>query len=469
MVFSSIPFLFYFFPLFLLCYYILPWKGKNFCLLLFSLVFYAWGEPKYIGLLLLSSIVDYTVGRGLQHFQQKNGVRRALLITSLVVNLGLLSIYKYLDLFVGTWNELSGGHIRQVNLALPIGISFFTFQTMSYSIDVYRRKVEAQKNFIDYMTYVSMFPQLVAGPIVRYETIARELKNRTISFDEVCFGFQRFLMGLFKKVLIANGVGALWDATLAGGMEELSFASAWLGAIAFTLQIYFDFSGYSDMAIGMGEMMGFHFLENFRYPYMAVSIKDFWSRWHMSLSGWFKDYVYIPLGGSRRSVPRNILNLFIVWSLTGFWHGASWNFLVWGLYFGVLLTLEKYILPKLLEKMPGFLQHLYALFFIVLGWVIFAVEDFSAMGSYLKAMFGMGNGLYNDIFFYHLKNYGLVLALGILFSMPVYSWWENKQTQNKAYNVIGKVTGFGGTIVLLLMTISCLVQNTYNPFLYFRF
>lgn len=469
MVFSSIPFLFYFFPLFLLCYYILPWKGKNFCLLLFSLVFYAWGEPKYIGLLLLSSIVDYTVGRGLQHFQQKNGVRRALLITSLVVNLGLLSIYKYLDLFIGTWNELSGGHIRQVNLALPIGISFFTFQTMSYSIDVYRRKVEAQKNFIDYMTYVSMFPQLVAGPIVRYETIARELKNRTISFDEVCFGFQRFLMGLFKKVLIANGVGALWDATLAGGMEELSFASAWLGAIAFTLQIYFDFSGYSDMAIGMGEMMGFHFLENFRYPYMAVSIKDFWSRWHMSLSGWFKDYVYIPLGGSRRSVPRNILNLFIVWSLTGFWHGASWNFLVWGLYFGVLLTLEKYILPKLLEKMPGFLQHLYALFFIVLGWVIFAVEDFSAMGSYLKAMFGMGNGLYNDIFFYHLKNYGLVLALGILFSMPVYSWWENKQTQNKAYNVIGKVTGFGGTIVLLLMTISCLVQNTYNPFLYFRF
>lgn len=469
MVFSSIPFLFYFFPLFLLCYYILPWKGKNICLLLFSLVFYAWGEPKYIGLLLLSSIVDYTVGRGLQHFQQKNGVRRALLITSLVVNLGLLSIYKYLDLFIGTWNELSGGHISQVNLALPIGISFFTFQTMSYSIDVYRRKVEAQKNFIDYMTYVSMFPQLVAGPIVRYETIARELKNRNISFDEVCFGFQRFLMGLFKKVLIANGVGALWDATLAGGMEELSFASAWLGAIAFTLQIYFDFSGYSDMAIGMGEMMGFHFLENFRYPYMAVSIKDFWSRWHMSLSGWFKDYVYIPLGGSRRSVPRNILNLFIVWSLTGFWHGASWNFLVWGLYFGVLLTLEKYILPKLLEKMPGFLQHLYALFFIVLGWVIFAVEDFSAMGSYLKAMFGMGNGLYNDIFFYHLKNYGLVLALGILFSMPVYSWWENKQTQNKAYNVIGKVTGFGGTIVLLLMTISCLVQNTYNPFLYFRF
>ncbi len=469
MVFSSIPFLFYFFPLFLLCYYILPWKGKNFCLLLFSLVFYAWGEPKYIGLLLLSSIVDYTVGRGLQHFQQKNGVRRALLITSLVVNLGLLSIYKYLDLFIGTWNELSGGHIRQVNLALPIGISFFTFQTMSYSIDVYRRKVEAQKNFIDYMTYVSMFPQLVAGPIVRYETIARELKNRTISFDEVCFGFQRFLMGLFKKVLIANGVGALWDATLAGGMEELSFASAWLGAIAFTLQIYFDFSGYSDMAIGMGEMMGFHFLENFRYPYMAVSIKDFWSRWHMSLSGWFKDYVYIPLGGSRRSVPRNILNLFIVWSLTGFWHGASWNFLVWGLYFGVLLTLEKYILPKLLEKMPGFLQHLYALFFIVLGWVIFAVEDFSAMGSYLKAMFGIGNGLYSDIFLYHLKNYGLVLALGILFSMPVYSWWENKQTQNKAYNVIGKVTGFGGTIVLLLMTISCLVQNTYNPFLYFRF
>ena len=339
----------------------------------------------------------------------------------------------------------------------------------SYSIDVYRRKVEAQKNFIDYMTYVSMFPQLVAGPIVRYETIARELKNRTISFDEVCFGFQRFLMGLFKKVLIANGVGALWDATLAGGMEELSFASAWLGAIAFTLQIYFDFSGYSDMAIGMGEMMGFHFLENFRYPYMAVSIKDFWSRWHMSLSGWFKDYVYIPLGGSRRSVPRNILNLFIVWSLTGFWHGASWNFLVWGLYFGVLLTLEKYILPKLLEKMPGFLQHLYALFFIVLGWVIFAVEDFSAMGSYLKAMFGMGNGLYSDIFLYHLKNYGLVLALGILFSMPVYSWWENKQTQNKANNVIGKVTGFGGTIVLLLMTISCLVQNTYNPFLYFRF
>lgn len=469
MVFSSIPFLFYFFPLFLLCYYIFPWKGKNLCLLLFSLVFYAWGEPKYIVLLLLSSVVDYTVGRGLQHFEQKNGVRKFLLLISLVVNLGLLSVYKYLDLFIGTWNELSGGQVKQMNLALPIGISFFTFQTMSYSIDVYRRKVEAQKNFIDYMTYVSMFPQLVAGPIVRYETIAKELKHRTISLDEVCDGFYRFLIGLFKKVLIANGVGALWDSTLAGGMGDLSFAGAWLGAIAFTLQIYFDFSGYSDMAIGMGQMMGFHFLENFRYPYMAVSIKDFWSRWHMSLSGWFKDYVYIPLGGSRRSVPRNILNLFIVWSLTGFWHGASWNFLVWGLYFGVLLTLEKYVIPKLLLKMPGWLHHIYALFFIVIGWVIFAVEDFSQMGNYLKAMFGMGSGLYSNTFLYDMKNYGIVLILGILFSMPVYGWWKEKQAQSKVCHGIDRAAGFVGTIVLLLVTISCLVQNTYNPFLYFRF
>ena len=469
MVFSSIPFLFYFFPLFLLCYYIFPWKGKNLCLLLFSLVFYAWGEPKYIVLLLLSSVVDYTIGRGLQHFEGNKRVRKSLLLVSLFVNLGLLSIYKYLDLFIKTWNELSQGQVKQLNLALPIGISFFTFQTMSYSIDVYRRKVEAQKNFIDYMTYVSMFPQLVAGPIVRYETIAKELKHRTICLDEVCSGFNRFLTGLFKKVLIANGVGALWDSTLAGGTGDLTFAGAWLGAIAFTLQIYFDFSGYSDMAIGMGQMMGFHFLENFRYPYTAVSIKDFWSRWHMSLSGWFKDYVYIPLGGSRRSTPGNILNLFIVWSLTGFWHGAAWNFLVWGLYFGCLLTLEKYVFPKVLEKMPGWLHHIYVLFFIVISWVIFAVEDFAQMGSYLKAMFGMGNGLYNKAFLYDLKNYGIVLILGILFSMPIYTWWKEKQAQSKACRIIGQMAGFVGMVVLLFVTISCLVQNTYNPFLYFRF
>ena len=468
MVFSSIPFLCYFLPVFLIVYFLVPKKAKNFVLLLFSLVFYAWGEPIYISLLLLSSVVDYVNGRMLEHFEGRRNRQKIFMIISVVVNLGLMGIFKYATLFITTINSVFGTSIKDPKLALPLGISFFTFQTMSYSIDVFRGKVKAEHNFIDYMTYVSMFPQLVAGPIVRYEDISKELKERKVTLDSFTAGVQRFLFGLFKKVLIANQIGQLWDTVLAA--DERSVLFAWLGILAFTFRIYFDFSGYSDMAIGIGKMMGFNYPENFNYPYSANSITDFWRRWHMTLSGWFKDYVYIPLGGNRRGLPRQILNLAIVWALTGFWHGASWNYLLWGLYYAVLLIIEKLSRGKFPGSLPKPLAHFYTIITVMIGWMIFAIEDFGQLGRYAADAFGFGaEGLVGSAALYQFRNYLFVIIICEVFSRPVS---KDVAAYAEKHPKAGTVLSVAGSIlmaVLTVVTVALLVADTYNPFLYFRF
>ncbi len=466
MVFSEIPFLLYFFPLFLLCYFISPARIKNLTLLIFSLLFYAWGEPVYILLLLLSSVVDYVNGRALERFEGKKKIQVIFLCISVAVNLGLMGIFKYAGLFIDTVNSVFGCGIKPVGLKLPLGISFFTFQTMSYSIDVYRRDVKAEHSFINYMTYVCMFPQLVAGPIVRYSDISEKLKNRKTSVSDFCSGFVRFLMGLFKKVLIANQVGLLWNIVLAA--DERSLAFAWLGLLAYSLQIYFDFSGYSDMAIGMGKMLGFSYPENFNYPYICTSITDFWRRWHMTLSGWFRDYVYIPLGGNRKGRARQMLNLAIVWALTGLWHGAAWNFLLWGMYFGLILIIEK--LTGLPKKLPKPIGRLYSLILIMLGWMIFAIEDLKKLAAYASDIFGFGaNGFAGKEFFYQLNNYLFVLLTGAVLCTPVFPKLAEKakgnETAEKTLGIIGLLAG----MLLTAVCIAMLVADSYNPFLYFRF
>lgn len=375
MVFSSIVFLCIFFPAVILCYYLCPKSLRNLFLLLASLLFYAWGEPKYILIMLFSTVFDYCNGRLLEYFEvkKKNTSGRIILIISVVGNLGILCFFKYTDFILTSFSSLTNSEFPLLNLTLPIGISFYTFQTMSYTIDVYRGNIKAQHSLISFGMYVCMFPQLIAGPIVRYSDVAQEVDERKTSFSLCASGMQRFLLGLGKKVLLANQIGALWDEISSLNASDLSMSLAWLGAFAFTFQIYFDFSGYSDMAIGLGEMFGFHFPENFRYPYESKSITEFWRRWHITLSSWFREYLYIPLGGSRRGTIRQILNLFAVWSLTGLWHGAGWNFILWGLYYFTLLVIEKLFLHKLLNHLPSVLQHIYALFWIVIGWVIFCL------------------------------------------------------------------------------------------------
>ena len=347
MVFSRIPFLFFFLPIVLICYYLVPFKLKNYVLLVFSLIFYAWGEPVYIILMIFSCLLNYFYA--LYHDKVKN--KKLLFILCIVANLLILGFFKYADFLIDIINSIFRLNINPLKLALPIGISFFTFQTMSYSIDVYRSSVVPERNFFYFTTYVSMFPQLIAGPIVRYETISKELYKRDINFNNFSDGLLRFMQGLFKKVLIANNIGYLW--TTLSSMESLSIASAWLGIIAYTFQIYFDFSAYSDMAIGMGKMLGFNYLDNFNYPYISKSVTEFWRRWHISLSSWFKDYVYIPLGGSKCSRIKHIRNILIVWCLTGIWHGASYNFMLWGLYYGIILIIEKFFLKGFLSKLPN--------------------------------------------------------------------------------------------------------------------
>lgn len=467
MVFSGIPFLFYFLPAFLLIYFVSPAKAKNFVLLVFSLMFYAWGEPVYISLLLLSSVVDYINGRCLEHFEGQIKKQRLFLVISMCVNLGLLGIFKYLSLFITTINDMTHAGIRDPKLMLPLGISFFTFQTMSYSIDVYRKDIKAEHNFINYMTYVCMFPQLVAGPIVRYQDIGHELENRRVTPDGFTDGAVRFLMGIFKKVLIANQVGSLWDTVLAA--NDRSFMLAWLGLAAFTLQIYFDFSGYSDMAIGMGGMMGFTYPENFNYPYISRSITDFWRRWHMTLSGWFRDYVYIPLGGNRKGVKRQIINIAIVWALTGFWHGASWNYLLWGLFYGAILIIEKLFAGKLLNKLSPVVSHIYTIFIVMLGWMIFAIEDINKLKSYAADVFYFGaQGFADKRFLYELRNYLVVLVIGIIISTPVYKKIKESEKTPFVEGVMS-VTGLIAGCVLVVVCVAMLVADSYNPFLYFRF
>ncbi|MBE5958129.1 MAG: MBOAT family protein [Lachnospiraceae bacterium] len=463
MVFSSSTFMFMFLPIFFLIYYIVPFKAKNIVLCIFSLVFYAWGEPIYIGLMVFSSIVDYMNGICIEKFPKKKII---FLIISVCVNLSMLGFFKYSTLLVTTFNEITGLSVIVPKLALPIGISFYTFQTMSYSIDVYRGKVKTEHNFLDFMTYVSMFPQLIAGPIVRYSIVGEELHKRNIDLKSFDNGMQRFLRGLFKKVLIANSVGAVFTDIQNSGIAGQSALTLWLGILAFSLQIYFDFSGYSDMAIGIGRMIGFTFPENFNYPYIAKSVSEFWRRWHMSLTTWFKDYVYIPLGGSRCSVPRNIINIFVVWALTGFWHGAQWNFMLWGIYFGIILIIEKFVLKNALEKLPSVVAHIYVCFFAMVGWIIFSFDKLSDIAIYVKGMFNYSN-MADSKGVFILTQHVWIYLLAMVLSTPAVSFVTGKLKEKNE-----KAVGFVGAIVYLLLfvlSVAMIISESYNPFLYFRF
>lgn len=466
MVFSSTIFLCVYLPLVLLGYYICPKKGRNLFLLIASLVFYAWGEPKYVFLMIFSILVNYIFGRLMDKHRENKKRLKLMLVLSVVIDIGLLSVFKYTDFIITNVNAIFGANFDLLNIALPIGISFYTFQAMSYTIDVYRNDVRVQKNLIDFGMYITMFPQLIAGPIVRYADVQDQLAERSVTTVDFSEGVMRFVVGLGKKVLLANQMGAVWSEIYALG-GDVSALMAWTGAIAYTFQIYFDFSGYSDMAIGLGRMFGFKFPENFRYPYQSVSITDFWRRWHITLSTWFKEYLYIPLGGNRRGLARQALNLLIVWSLTGFWHGAGWNFVLWGLYYFVILFIEKLFLLKALDKLPKFFRHVYALLLIIIGWVIFASDDVSVLLPFLGSMFG-ANGAVGGMDVYTLLTKAALLVICCIASteLPKKLFLSATGAMNeKAAFTLKSVL----TIALLALSMILLIGDSYNPFLYFRF
>lgn len=466
MVFSSTIFLCVYLPLVLLGYYICPKKGRNLFLLIVSLVFYAWGEPKYVFLMIFSILVNYIFGRLMDKHRENKKRLKLMLVLSVVIDLGLLSVFKYTDFIITNVNAIFGVNFDLLNIALPIGISFYTFQAMSYTIDVYRNDVRVQKNLIDFGMYITMFPQLIAGPIVRYADVQDQLADRSVTTADFSEGIMRFVVGLGKKVLLANQMGAVWSEIYALG-GDVSALMAWTGAIAYTFQIYFDFSGYSDMAIGLGRMFGFKFPENFRYPYQSVSITNFWRRWHITLSTWFKEYLYIPLGGNRRGLTRQALNLLIVWSLTGFWHGAGWNFVMWGLYYFVILFIEKLFLLKALDKLPKLFRHVYALLLIVIGWVIFASDDVSVLLPYLGSMFG-ANGAVGGMDVYTLLTKAALLVICCIASTEL-----PKKLFLSAAGAMSEKAAFTlksvMTIALLALSMILLIGDSYNPFLYFRF
>ncbi len=470
MVFSSLTFLFLFLPAVLLVYFTVPRAGRNAVLFLFSLVFYAWGEPIYVGLMIFSTILDFICGKLVDKYRGTGRQKIGLLI-SVFVNLGLLFFFKYTDFFIASINTLFGTQLQQLNLPLPIGISFYTFQTMSYTIDVYRGDAKVQNNIISFGAYVSLFPQLIAGPIVRYRDVAEQLDNRTHSWDAFGIGAGRFTVGLFKKVVLANNIGMLWEAVAAAGIAGdggVGTAGAWLGIVAHAFQYYFDFSGYSDMAIGLGSMFGFTFLENFNYPYTADSVTDFWRRWHMSMGSWFRDYVYIPLGGNKRGLIVQLRNILIVWLLTGLWHGACWNYVLWGLWFGTILLCEKLFLLKGLRRIPAVFRHLYALLMILLGEVLFAHERLADGIRYLGAMFGAGGVFATDTTRWLLLSYLPLLLLCGLASTPLFkNLWQKIAARVK----VGVVTAAesAGMACAFAVSLSYLISSSYNPFLYFRF
>ena len=461
MVFSSLHFLYIFLPLAMLIHLIAPARFKNAALLAFSIYFYAWGEPVYAALMLFSVAYNYLTGLQLG-VRAKPYARKAAMAGAVAVNLAVLGFFKYAGFLVDTLNGLLGLRLANPNLPLPIGISFYTFQALSYVIDVYRGKVKPRRSFVDFAAYITMFPQLVAGPIVKYADIEAQLTRRKTSLAQCGQGLERVILGLSKKVLLANNLGLLVDSI--GAMPSRSMLSAWLGAFAYALQIYFDFSGYSDMAIGMGRMLGFTVAETFDYPYLASSVTEFWRRWHISLSEWFRDYVYIPLGGNRVRPARHVLNLLAVWMLTGLWHGASWNFVLWGLYYGALLILEKYVTGKALSRLPKRAARAVTLLLVTVGWVIFSHTDFSAMGAYLGNLVGIGcAGFADGAFLYALKSNLVLLILSVLCCGPSLRKWQLKQTGRQPALVI---LAFAA---LLVACTAFLVRNTYNPFLYFRF
>ncbi|MEO4051876.1 MBOAT family O-acyltransferase [Solibacillus sp. CAU 1738] len=461
MVFSSLLFLFIFLPAVLTLYYCAPRSIRNLILFIMSLVFYAWGEPVYIVIMLVSTLIDFCFGLLLDKPNMTSVKRKGIVACSIIVNLLLLSYFKYADFLIQNVNALIGTNIPLTELPLPIGISFYTFQSMSYIIDVYRGTAKAQRNWIDFGTYISLFPQLVAGPIVKYGTIAEQLQHRSESMKMFAEGVRRFIIGLAKKVLLANNIGLLWDTISNSNPESMPVLTAWLGIIAFAFQIYFDFSGYSDMAIGLGLMFGFRFNENFNKPYIAQSITDFWRRWHISLGSWFREYVYIPLGGNRRGLAIQMRNILIVWMLTGLWHGASWNFILWGLYFGVILLFEKWWGLSLLLRLPRWLRHVYAIILILIGWVLFAFDQPSIIIDYLAAMWGFnGQSLWNNETIYFFYTNAVLLLVLLIASLPRKQWLRSNEMS------LLHLVWYG---FLYFLSVAYLVDATFNPFLYFRF
>lgn len=456
MVFSSLTFLFFFLPLTLGIYYISPNRLKNSILLIFSLLFYGWGEPKYILIMLFSSIIDFIHAKVIDN-NRDNIKSKIALLSSIIVNLSLLFYFKYSGFFLEVMNNFIGTNFEIFSIALPIGISFYTFQTMSYSVDVYRGVAPVQSSLISFATYVSLFPQLVAGPIVRYQTIATELIDRTHTFDKFYEGVNLLLIGLGKKVILANNIGLIWNFVKLQEINQLSMFTAWLGIISFGLQIYFDFSGYSDMAIGLGKLFGFNFPKNFNYPYISKSITEFWRRWHISLGQWFRDYIYIPLGGNKKGKLKWIRNIFIVWFITGLWHGAGINFILWGIYFGIILMMEKLFLLELLNKLPNWIRCLYTLILVSIGWVLFELTNFTSIGLYLKAMF-INSNMVDKMFLYLLTPNIILITIGIFASTPVLT----KIMKNEYLKFIIIFLSF-------FVAVAFLVDASFNPFLYFRF
>ncbi|WP_066459368.1 MBOAT family O-acyltransferase [Anaerotruncus rubiinfantis] len=459
MVFSSILFLFRFLPVAFLAYYLTPKRLKNLTLLIASLVFYSWGEVRYFPIMVSVILVNYLAGLGIERFRERKKLCRSILVVSLVFSLGFLAFFKYTNFLLQNLNGIFGLSIPYLGLTLPLGISFYTFQIMTYTIDVYFGKIETEHNIINFGTFVVLFPQLIAGPIVKFSDISAELKDRTITPKMVQDGIALFILGLGSKVLLANAIGSLWTEVETLGFTAVSTPLAWLGIIAFTLQIYFDFSGYSLMAIGMGKALGFTFPQNFNYPYISRSITEFWRRWHMTLSGWFREYLYFPLGGSRVKPLRSYFNLFVVWFATGLWHGASWNFVLWGLYFFVLISLERLWLKPFLDRHRLF-SHVYLLFAVVMGWVLFAITDMGRLGVFVGRLFSFVPG--SDWIFY-LRNYAVILVLGIVFSMPVLNKIRDKCPR------ITKWFAIPFLALVFLLSTAYLVDSSYNPFLYFRF
>lgn len=463
-------FLFIFFPVTLFFYFIVKNdKVKNIVLVIASLIFYSWGEPVWVCLLIFSSILDYTVSLGIEKYRGKK-ITKLFIALSVVINLGLLAAFKYSGFFISTLNGIFRLSLHVPTFSLPIGISFYTFQTMSYSLDVYKGDVKAQKSFINFLMFVSLFPQLIAGPIVRYSDIDTQIDHRTVTIDGFAKGMTRFMAGLGKKVLIANYAGSLAESLLAN-VDNAAVMSVWVGVLFYAFQIYFDFSGYSDMAIGLGHMFGFNYPENFKYPYISTSITDFWRRWHITLSSFFRDYVYIPLGGNRVSLPRQILNLFIVWGLTGLWHGASWNFVIWGLYYFVFLCLEKFVFKKFLDKIPKVIRWVYSMFVVLIGWMIFYFEDFSAMKSAFSVAFGAsGNAFTDPVMNAMIINNIPFIIIAAIACAPIAKLVKAgiaklKQRAPVTEPILNTVFN----VVMLVLCVASLAGSTYNPFLYFRF
>jgi len=463
-VFSSLVFMFAYLPITLLAYYLVPRQGRNIFLFIVNLIFYGWGEPRLVLLMVFNIFFNYIGGWLVDKYRADAKKKKLFLILTCVLDIGILAVFKYTGMITETLNMLPFLNIPELQISLPIGISFYTFQTMSYVIDVYRDDAPVSKNFINFGTYVALFPQLIAGPIVRYRDVAEQLVNRRETLEMFTKGVKLFMVGLAKKVIIANTMGTL-TTNIFATTDENGVVGTWVGMIAYTFQIYFDFSGYSDMACGLGNMMGFEFLKNFNYPYIAKSITDFWRRWHISLSTWFKEYVYIPLGGNRKGVKRQILNLLIVWGLTGLWHGAAYNFVLWGIYYGLLLILEKFVLKKFLDRLPSFVQHIYTLFIIIIGWGLFYFTDVGQLGEFMVDLFNFGNGICGDQAFNLIMSNLPMLIIAAVASTPLATMLYTRFEHTRFMWIPETLYCMG----VLVVSTASLVNQSYNPFLYFRF